>query len=59
MTRKSGWRQVCPEPVWGRQLSTLFCGSRISIVRQNGPAAYVLQEEDRRKALKVCQLCSY
>jgi hypothetical protein len=28
---------VCPEPVWGRQLLTLFYGSRVSLVRQNGP----------------------
>ncbi|XP_069700424.1 E3 ubiquitin-protein ligase Zswim2-like isoform X2 [Periplaneta americana] len=53
MARKSGWRQVCPDPVRNRQLLALFGSSRLFLVRQNGPAAFALQEEGRKKPLVV------
>ncbi|XP_033607584.1 E3 ubiquitin-protein ligase Zswim2-like [Cryptotermes secundus] len=53
MARNSGWRQVCPEKVRGRQLLAVSGGSRVFLVRQSGPAAYKLQEEGRRKPLQV------
>ncbi|XP_021920792.1 E3 ubiquitin-protein ligase Zswim2-like [Zootermopsis nevadensis] len=53
MARKNGWRLVCPEPVRARQLLSLSGGSRLFLIRQNGPAAYTIKEEGLRWPLQV------